>query len=205
MEQSYSRDTTDNDITFLLLNFARTFVKQLSYPNYPKEWSRAPLSKLIPIILKFLDLHPDAIGTTIGKKIKQGQLTTPVGLTYEHLFQPLKDYYLDQYELRSFQTRSLPYEQVNQPHTLANAAMMVLSNELLPAIINTFKELRVDQENENRSLERVADALYEPTGYLCRNSGSPWAFDVFEYLDSWRDMPDNERGDFAKELLSRRG
>jgi len=186
-------NTPENNLHTALLVFARKFVDEMRYINYPAEWSREPLASLVGRLVTLLNYHPGCLGDHIQNSYKRtfpkmsrgnlNQLTTgPFAIT--------ADYFSDEYAAWELaHSKPAPVDQI---------PLQALLRRTASDIVDTFAELKPAQENEHRTLERICFNL-KPVYNMVRGAESI-GWDLAEYADHWRTLDRAAREELARSL-----
>lgn len=197
-------DQKIQEVTLLML--AREIVKQLSYINYPDEWSRKPLASIWPHLVSVLDIHPMKVGQIVDDAYRKTVPSKNAGNINQldrlqpALFAKDRQYFIDAYEVQSFMrtTNTTGRDLHDSTSNSLDASKRKIAN-LVSAELQAFDKLSPEQENEHRTLETICFA----TAPVCHAFGlAGIGFDISEYADQWRTLDAAERNKLLSSIRS---
>lgn len=181
-----------------LLVFARKLSDELKYINYPLEWSRPPLSELLPKFWVLLNHHSMHLGDMLKDsyaltvpKTQSGNINQ-LDTLHPELFGHSKNLLLMDYDVIGItKTHSEYSSDIIPTPVLQDCAI---------SVIKTYGELTESQENEHRTLERVCYAIHPI--FALNNSVRHIGWDLAEHADMWRKLKKSERRKLAQKLMN---
>jgi len=175
--------------------FARHLVNELSYRNYPECWLKPPLQSLLPYFYSVLNHHPKRIGDIIDNAVTSERINR-LPHQYPELFGLTRQLYIDEYSAKVRGLQGYWNGRPEVPEILPRSELRAAFETLM----DTFACLKVNQENEHRTLEHIS----YPFALLLDVCGEyDAAFDVEEYADQWRTLDSSERVGLRNEIRNR--